>query len=154
MPLTNPCSGANERCVENFTPLSGLLGGLLIGGAAALLLVLDGRVAGVSGIVGGLFSSGSGIAWRAAFIAGLVVGPLLHLYLLGGERSVTVAAGLPALVVGGLAVGFGTRLGGGCTSGHGVCGIARFSLRSIVATLTFMAVAAVVVFVVRHAIGA
>jgi uncharacterized protein len=145
--------------MENFTPLSAATGGVLIGLSAALLWVAMGRIAGISGILGGLIG-GMGatrtreIVWRLAFLAGLVAAPLL--YRLGGgelpEPSVATAPGL--LIAAGLLVGFGTRMGSGCTSGHGVCGLARLSRRSLAATALFMGIAAVTVFVVRHLIGA
>jgi uncharacterized protein len=145
--------------MENFTPVPAAIGGALIGLSAALLWVAMGRVAGISGIIGGLIG-GMGtirsreIIWRVAFLIGLVAAPLLY-RLAGGtlpEPSVTTAPAL--LIAAGLLVGFGTRLGSGCTSGHGVCGLARLSRRSLAATTLFMGSAAVTVFVVRHLIGA
>lgn len=129
-----------------------LAGGALIGLATALLLLLDGRIAGVSGILGGTLqrSEPGEWTWRALFLLGLVTGGVVA-RLVAPQVLGSAAASLPTLVIAGLLVGFGTRLSGGCTSGHGVCGIARFSKRSIVATGTFMAVAAAVVLVVRHA---
>jgi uncharacterized membrane protein YedE/YeeE len=146
--------------MENFTPLSAAIGGALIGLSAALLWVAMGRIAGISGILGGLIG-GMGtttrtreIVWRLAFLGGLVAAPLL--YRLGGgvlpAPSVATAPGL--LIAAGLLVGLGTRMGSGCTSGHGVCGLARLSRRSLAATALFMGSAAVTVFVVRHLIGA
>ena len=130
-----------------------LLGGALIGLAAAGLYLLVGRVAGVSGIVGGLLPPRAGeVAWRVAFIAGLLAGPLLAALLAGRSGIGAPAASTATLVVAGLLVGVGTTLGSGCTSGHGVCGLARLSPRSLAATLTFMAVAAGVVFLTRHAL--
>lgn len=132
------------------TPGSALLGGVLIGLAAALFVLLNGRIAGISGIVGGLLAPVRGdVAWRLAFVLGLVSAPLLWM-LFSARPVVTVDAGWGTLVVAGLLVGIGTRLGSGCTSGHGVCGISRLSLRSLVATLVFMAAGFVTVFVVRH----
>jgi uncharacterized membrane protein YedE/YeeE len=129
--------------MENFTPISSLSGGLLIGLAAALLWVANGRIAGISGIVGNLPSASTrDIAWRAAFLAGLA-----------GAPPIRLDATVPVVIAGGLLVGFGTRLGGGCTSGHGVCGLARLSPRSIVATLLFMAAGFITVFVMRHVVG-
>lgn len=137
--------------MEDFTPLSGLLGGLLIGSAVALLLWLNGRLAGISGIVGGLVPGGPRDRWwRAAFVAGLVLGALAYVLAAGGADTVEVTASLPVLVVGGLLVGFGTRLGSGCTSGHGLCGLARSSRRSVVATAVFFGVAMLTVFVGSH----
>jgi hypothetical protein len=140
--------------MENFTPVSGLAGGLLIGSAASLFVLLNGRIAGIAGIVGGLFGAPSKeLGWRFAFLAGLVAGPAVVALLGGHVPAVAIQASLPVLIVAGLLVGFGTRLGNGCTSGHGVCGIARGSPRSLVATSVFFAVAALTVFVVRHVIG-
>jgi len=135
----------------SFTPWTALAGGLLIGLAAALLVLFNGRIAGISGIVGGLLRlRGHGdLAWRAAFVAGLVMAPLAWLVFAALPR-LHVAAGTPTLVVAGLLVGVGTRYGSGCTSGHGVCGLSRGSLRSLAATATFMAAGFVTVFVVRH----
>jgi uncharacterized protein len=137
--------------VENFTPVSGLVGGLLIGFAVALLLWLNGRLAGISGIVVGLLPGWtSDVWWRAVFVAGLVLGALAYVRVAGGSGTVDVPASLPVLVVGGLLVGFGTSLGSGCTSGHGLCGLSRFSRRSVVATAVFFGVAMLTVFVGRH----
>ena len=135
--------------MEDFTPLSGLVGGLLIGLSTALLMLLNGRIAGISGIVGGLLDrKASEVGWRAMFAAGLLLGALAYVLAVGGTFSVKVEASLPVMVAAGLLVGLGTRLGSGCTSGHGVSGIARLSRRSIVATLVFMGAAALTVFVV------
>jgi hypothetical protein len=140
--------------MENFTPVSALTGGLLIGAAAALLLWLNGRIAGVSGIAWHLIARPREDAdWRLAFLVGLVLGAVLYRGLIGDGLAVVIEASWPVLILGGLLVGFGTQLGGGCTSGHGVCGIARLAPRSIVATITFMASAIVTVFVVRHLVG-
>jgi uncharacterized protein len=140
--------------MENFTPVSALVGGGVIGLASVVLMLFIGRIAGIAGIVGGLFGSGgSGIGWRLAFIAGLIAGPFLVPLAGGAIPDITIEAPLTMVIVGGLLVGFGTRLGSGCTSGHGVCGLSRLSPRSLVATLTFMAVGAAVVFVFRHLIG-
>lgn len=136
--------------MENFTPVSGLVGGMLIGLAAAMLLLLNGRISGVSGIVGTLLEpGGSGVGWRVAFVGGLVLGASGYLLTTGGG-AIAMQASLPVLVVAGLLVGFGTRLGSGCTSGHGVCGIARLSWRSITATAVFFAVAILTVFLANH----
>ena len=135
--------------MEDFSPISGFAGGLLIGLAVALVLLLNGRVAGISGIVGGLLTLRTGdTIWRAAFVAGLVLGALG--YLSAADVPVRVLAPLPAILAGGLLVGFGTRLGSGCTSGHGLCGMARLSRRSMVATATFFGVAMLTVFLTRH----
>jgi len=139
--------------MEGFTPVSGFVGGLLIGLAVALMLLLNGRVAGISGIVGGLLTLKlRDAAWRAAFVAGLVLGALAYLSTADQGAPVRVLAPLPAILVGGLLVGFGTRLGSGCTSGHGLCGMARLSRRSVVATATFFGVAMLTVFLTRHVI--
>jgi uncharacterized protein len=141
--------------MEHFTPLSAALGGAVIGLSAALLWRGIGRVAGISGIVGGLLApKAEDIAWRLVFLAGLVLAPILYGRAGGGVPPI-VLAGSPAIIVaGGLLVGFGTRLGGGCTSGHGVCGIARLSRRSIAATALFMASGFATVFILRHVMGA
>ena len=141
--------------MENFTPVSALIGGALIGLAAAILLLLNGRIAGVSGISGGLTALNKGdMMWRVFFLGGLVIGALAYGFAEPSSTAITISDSLPVLVLGGLAVGFGTRMGGGCTSGHGVCGIARVSVRSLVATGTFMVVAMATVFIVRHMVGA
>ena len=129
-----------------------LLGGAMIGAGAVLLMIGAGRVAGISGIIGGLLppADNAGWGWRAAFVVGLAAGPPLAGWWLGREMVVAPPASLPLLAVAGLLVGLGTGLGRGCTSGHGVCGLARLSPRSAVATGVFMAVAVATVFVVRH----
>ncbi|KIT15803.1 YeeE/YedE family protein [Jannaschia aquimarina] len=138
-----------------FTPLPSLGGGLLIGTAAVLLMALLGRIMGATGVLGGLLlpSDGSEFAWRAALVGGMVTAPVL-LALTGNRVAVEVPVTLPMLIGGGLLVGFGAALGSGCTSGHGVCGMARLSPRSIAATLTFMATTAATVFIIRHVLGA
>jgi len=134
-----------------FTPASAVIGGATIGGAAALFAVLNGRIAGVSGILGGLARPQAGdVSWRIAFVAGLVAAPLA---LLAALPEIRVDASFPALAAAGLLVGIGTRYGGGCTSGHGVCGISRASPRSIAATVAFMAAGFATVFVARHLIA-
>ncbi|TDJ65092.1 MAG: YeeE/YedE family protein [Proteobacteria bacterium] len=139
--------------MENFTPLSALIGGALIGGAATLLLILNGRIAGIAGILGGLLPAEKGDAtWRLLFLAGLVIGAFVYAALSGGAPLV-IDATVPMLIAGGLITGFGARLGGGCTSGHGVCGLGRLSARSLAATCVFMAATFVTVLVVRHVIG-
>ena len=131
--------------------LLALAGGVLIGLSATLLLWLDGRVAGVSGILDGvLFPRGRDVAWRAAFLLGLVAAAGLYMALVPGAPQPRVDFAPAGLVVAGLLVGFGTRMGNGCTSGHGVCGIGRLSARSIAAVVTFMATAFATTFVVRH----
>jgi uncharacterized membrane protein YedE/YeeE len=140
--------------MENFTPVSGFVGGLLIGGAASLLVLMQGRIAGISGILGGLFgAAATDLAWRLAFVAGIVIGPVVVGLLGGRVPEIGLQASLPVLVVAGLLVGFGTRLGGGCTSGHGVCGLARGSPRSFIATGVFFAVAVLTVFIARHVVA-
>lgn len=131
--------------------IGGIAGGALIGCAAVLLLLLNGRIAGISGILGGLITSpGSGErAWRLAVIVGLITGAGLYSFFARG-LPLDLQAGTVTLALAGLLVGSGTRLGSGCTSGHGVCGLARRSPRSLAATLLFMAVAAVTVYVTRH----
>jgi uncharacterized membrane protein YedE/YeeE len=141
----------NGDKVGNFTPVSGLIGGLLIGLAVSLMMVLTGRIAGISSIVGGLVTPKSGdTAWRVAFVGGLLLGALAFILAVGGQTPVDVLASPPAILIGGLLVGFGTRMGSGCTSGHGLCGIARFSRRSIVATSVFFGVAMLTVFLTYH----
>jgi uncharacterized membrane protein YedE/YeeE len=136
-----------------FTPASALIGGAIIGAAAALFAVLNGRIAGVSGILGGLARPQAGdISWRIAFVAGLIAAPLAW-RLLAALPEIRVDASVPVLVAAGLLVGVGTRYGGGCTSGHGVCGVSRMSPRSIVATLAFMAAGFATVYVARHLIS-
>ena len=138
---------------NHFTPLASGIGGMLIGLSAALLIVFAGRVAGISGIVGALLGWTRGdIAWRLAFLAGLIGAPLLYA-LAAPLPSVRVDAGTPALLAAGLLVGLGTRYGAGCTSGHGVCGLSRLSPRSLVATLAFMGAGFVTVFVIRHVLA-
>ena len=137
--------------MENFTPVSALIGGALIGISAVMLLAFNGRIAGISGIVGGILHADW--PWRVCFIIGLIGGPYAIKLIGGWEPEVTISASVPTLIAAGLLVGFGTRLGSGCTSGHGVCGLARLSPRSLVATLVFMTVAALVVFLARHLIG-
>jgi uncharacterized membrane protein YedE/YeeE len=135
----------------DFTPVSGLIGGLLIGLAVALMLLLNGRIAGVSGIVGGLVNPKAGdTGWRAAFVVGLPLGALAYILLAGGPTPVDVLASPPAILIGGLLVGFGTRMGSGCTSGHGLCGLSLLSRRSVVATAVFFGVAMVTVFLAGH----
>jgi uncharacterized protein len=140
--------------MTSFTPFSALLGGVLIGVSASILMLADGRIAGISGILGQALGLRRGeTAWRLAFLAGLVAAPLVY-GALGGRLPLDITHSAATLIGGGLLVGFGTRMGNGCTSGHGVCGIARLSPRSIVATLIFMATGAATVFVARHILGA
>lgn len=140
--------------MEHFTPFSSLAGGILIGLSATAMLALLGRVAGISGIVGGLVAGDrSELGWRAAFVAGLLAGGLVLGALRPALFAMTIDRSGVALALAGLLVGFGSRLGSGCTSGHGVCGIARASRRSITATLTFMATGAMAAFLVSHVFG-
>ena len=137
----------------HFTPWASFIGGLAIGTAAAILVLMNGRIAGVSGILGGLLAPVRGqIAWRLAFVAGLLVAPAVF-QLAARMPAPTIEAGPAVLVLAGLLVGLGTQYASCCTSGHGVCGLSRLSPRSLVATLAFMAAGFVTVFVVRHALG-
>ena len=129
----------------------GLAGGAMIGLSASLLMLFNGRVAGIAGIVGGLLgASVSELSWRLAFLLGLITGPLLFSWVSDSAIAIETSTSTPLLVVAGLLVGFGTRLGNGCTSGHGVCGLSRGSKRSLVATVTFFAIAAITVYLSRH----
>ena len=137
----------------HFTLWSSLAGGVLIGVATALFLLFNGRIAGISGILGGLLRPVAGdIGWRMAFVSGLLVAPLVY-GLAAPLPTVQIDANVTTLVVAGLLVGVGTRYGSGCTSGHGVCGLSRLSLRSMVATASFMLAGFVTVFIIRHLIG-
>jgi uncharacterized membrane protein YedE/YeeE len=137
----------------HFTPIASLLGGLLIGLAAAALVLLLGRIAGISGIVGGFLRFRPGDrAWRLAFIAGLLLAPLAW-RAVAAPPAIDIAASWPVVVVAGLLVGVGTRYGAGCTSGHGVCGVSRASPRSIAATIAFMIAGFATVYVARHLLG-
>jgi uncharacterized membrane protein YedE/YeeE len=137
-----------------FTPWTGLLGGLLIGLAASGLLLSDGKIAGISGILGRCIRPASGdLGWRIAFLLGLPIGSYLMARAVPGEAPFSLTSNAVLLAAGGLLVGYGTQLGNGCTSGHGVCGLARRSRRSLVATLAFMSSAAITTFVVRHVFG-
>ena len=137
----------------HFTPWASLVGGLMIGVAAAMLLLFNGRIAGISGIIGGLLRPSRGdIKWRLAFIAGLAGAPMVYGLALP-LPSMRVDAGIPTLVAAGLLVGIGTHYGSGCTSGHGVCGISRRSPRSMVATLAFMLAGFVTVYLARHVLA-
>jgi uncharacterized protein len=137
--------------MSNFTPLASLLGGILIGLSASAMLLLDGKIAGISGIVAGLLHPTRGeTAWRACFVGGLLAGGLLLRLVLPQAFAFGIVRSWPALVLAGLLVGFGTRMGNGCTSGHGVCGVSRLSARSMVATATFIATGALTVLIVNH----
>jgi uncharacterized protein len=140
--------------LDNFTPVSAFSGGLLIGLASVLLLLFNGRIAGISGIMSGLLSpSRSELFWRLAFIIGIILGAFLFFQVKPDFYHPRVNFPVWMLALAGFLVGFGTRMGNGCTSGHAVCGIARLSLRSIVATITFMATGFITVFIVRHVLG-
>lgn len=138
-----------------FTPFASLFGGVLIGAATVLLMVLHGRIAGATGILAGalLPSNMADWFWRLAMIAGMVTAPALMLFTTSTMPEIQVPVSTPALAIGGLIVGVGVTLGSGCTSGHGICGMARLSPRSIAATLTFMVVTFATVYVIRHIIG-
>lgn len=147
--------------MSEFTPFTSALGGMLIGLSAVLTMGLLGRIAGISGMIGGLlppYSGGAAAAgergWRLAFLAGMIASPLVLLVATGSLPEIEVPVSLPMLAVGGLIAGVGVSYANGCPSGHGVCGMARLSVRSIAATLTFMATTAVTVFLVRHVFGA
>jgi uncharacterized protein len=138
---------------NNFTPWSALAGGLMLGLASALFILVNGRILGISGIVGGLLRpQPKDVGWRLSFLLGLLAAPMLHL-LLVGPVAARIDAGWATVVMAGVVVGFGTRYGSGCTSGHGVCGLSRLSPRSLVATLVFMGAGFATVFLMRHAIG-
>ena len=137
----------------HFTPWASLAGGVIIGLGTALLIFLNGRVAGISGMLGEMLRpSATDKSWRVAFIAGLIVAPLGY-QLVHALPIVTINANFPLLIAAGLLVGIGTRYGGGCTSGHGVCGLSRLSMRSLVATIAFMASGFVTVFILRHVLA-
>ncbi len=150
--------------MTEFTPVSASIGGLLIGLAASLLLIASGRIAGVSGILGGALQRSNGDGgggpgdgrgdrlWRLAFLAGLPLGVAVYQWV-GGSTTIQIAAGTPVLLLAGFLVGLGTQIGSGCTSGHGVCGLARGSTRSLIATATFMLAGGLTVFIVRVAVG-
>jgi uncharacterized membrane protein YedE/YeeE len=140
--------------MEGFTPGTALVGGALIGLAASGLLLLVGRIAGISGIIGGLFQRDEDDrGWRLAFVTGLFVGGAIMGRLLPEAFAITIVQPVGLLLAAGFLVGVGTQLGSGCTSGHGVCGLSRGSVRSLVATVTFMATGIATVFVVRHVLG-
>ncbi|RLB42836.1 MAG: YeeE/YedE family protein [Deltaproteobacteria bacterium] len=140
--------------MESFTPIASSIGGVLIGIAAAGLLIFHGQIAGISGIAGGIFRPVPGdTSWRVMFLLGLLAAGLGWSYFFPQDYLVGISRSTPALVIAGLAVGIGTQVGGGCTSGHGVCGIGRLSKRSTVATISFMATAALTVLVVNEVFG-
>lgn len=136
--------------MAEFNWITALIGGVLIGGSATLLLAFNGRIAGISGIVNGAIAFTQKDSWRWMFILGLVLGSLLYEYGLSSQPTPTSTFAPLAMLAGGFLVGFGTRMGSGCTSGHGVCGLGRLSPRSLVAVLTFLITAILTVFVVRH----
>lgn len=139
---------------NNFTPWTALAGGALIGISASLFILLNGRIAGITGIIGGLFRPVMHDAgWRVAFTLGLIIAPVIWL-LFGQLPEIKIDADYGLLIIAGLIVGYGARFGSGCTSGHGVCGISRLSPRSIIATLAFMGTGFLTVFIVRHLLGA
>jgi uncharacterized membrane protein YedE/YeeE len=138
---------------NNFTPWASLSGGILLGLASALFILVNGRILGISGIIGGLFRPISGdMGWRLAFLAGMLAAPLLYI-VVAGPVAARIDAGWATVIIAGLMVGLGTRYGAGCTSGHGVCGLSRLSPRSLVATLAFMGAGFVIVFLARHVLG-
>lgn len=140
--------------MENFTPLLSTLGGLMIGCASLLMLAALGRIAGVSGIAAGLLTPVRGdVAWRAAFVGGLVVGGVVMAMVSPPLFAIRLDRSLAVVALAGVVVGLGTRIGGGCTSGHGVCGIGRLSVRSMLATLVFTVTGGVTVYIVQHVIG-
>lgn len=142
------------KSLENFTPISALAGGALIGLSVSFLLFFNGRIAGISGIMNGLFLAPKREEiWRGLFLTGLILGAFIFQLLTNDSLQLRQDYPLSLIVLGGFLVGFGTRMGGGCTSGHGICGIARFSIRSIVATMTFMLSGMVTVFILKHLIG-
>jgi len=140
--------------VDHFTPLASLIGGMLIGLSASMLLLFNGKIAGISGIIAGILSPAKNdTLWRIVFVAGLLVGGFLLRLLSPQTFVIGITRSWSALVVAGLLVGFGTRLGNGCTSGHGVCGLSRFSQRSLLATVTFIATGALTVYIINHLLG-
>ncbi|MEE4121448.1 MAG: YeeE/YedE thiosulfate transporter family protein [Paracoccaceae bacterium] len=136
-----------------FTPLQSLAGGALIGAAAVLLMLVAGRIMGATGVLAGAIWGPDDRSWRIALIAGMLTGPLAYLGLTGGFPAIQVPVSTWMMIVGGFLVGVGVTFGGGCTSGHGVCGMARLSPRSIVATVTFMIATGITVYLVRHVFG-
>jgi uncharacterized membrane protein YedE/YeeE len=140
--------------VENFTPIPSLIGGIIIGIASAIMLLYVGKIAGISGIFGGLLNAKRGdTAWRGMFVAGLLVGGLILLVAYPDSLSIHVDRSMAAVIVAGMLVGIGSRLGSGCTSGHGVCGIGRFAPRSLVSVGVFMSTGAATAIIVNHLLG-
>lgn len=140
--------------IEGFTPLLSSIGGTLIGLAAIGLLLFNGRIAGISGMLDGiLHPKPNDTAWRVLFIAGLLAGAWLVSWMIPPALAIRIDVSTPAIIVGGLLVGLGTRIGSGCTSGHGVCGVGRLAPRSIAASATFFSFAAITVYIIRHVLG-
>tara|TARA_R110002096_G_scaffold257381_1_gene450824 strand:- start:154952 stop:155389 length:438 start_codon:yes stop_codon:yes gene_type:complete len=142
--------------MTDFTPVSALIGGGLIGLSAVLVMLFYGRIAGISGLLGRLLPpwvETSGNGWRAAFIVGIIISPFIYRAVTGEQIDHVVSSDKLVMIAAGLFVGFGTGLGSGCTSGHGVCGISRLSIRSVIATATFIAFGILTVFVIRHLLG-
>jgi uncharacterized membrane protein YedE/YeeE len=137
----------------DFTPLASTIGGVIMGLASVLMLAGNGRIAGVSGILGGLLEGSEGRGWRGSFIVGMLVGGVGLMLLWPQSLPGPAVDSLPMLAVAGLLVGFGTRMGSGCTTGHGICGLSRLSTRSLVATVTFMGTAIATVSIIRHVLG-
>ena len=140
--------------MTEFTPISALVGGALLGLAAVLLMLLNGRIAGVSGILGGLMRFDKGeFGWRAAFVLGLILTPPIYMRVTGNVIPISTPEPLWVVILAGFLVGVGSQMGNGCVSGHGICGVARLSVRSITATITFMIAGIVTVYIVRHVLG-
>ncbi len=140
--------------MENFTPYSALAGGILIGLSVTIMLLFNGRITGISGMISELLSpKPDEWLWRLAFLIGLIIGAFCFVYFFPEQYSPRTDFPLILLIAGGFLVGLGTKLGGGCTSGHGICGLARFSTRSLAATIIFMLAGAITVFIIRHVIG-
>ncbi|BAZ84705.1 YeeE/YedE family protein [Dolichospermum compactum] len=136
--------------MAEFNWINGLIGGILIGISATILLAFNGRIAGISGMINGAISFNKNDAWRWLFMLGMLAGGAIYEFILSTQPTPTSKFAPLTMIIGGLIVGFGTRMGSGCTSGHGVCGLGRLSVRSLVAVLTFLASAFVTVFIVRH----
>ena len=140
--------------MEHFTPVPAAVGGLLIGIAAVIMLLFNGRILGVTGITAGVIQPvRQDVLWRVLFLASLAIAPLLYSRIVSQSIPVEVTGSLPALMIGGFLVGFGACAGSGCTSGHGVCGLGRLSKRSLVVTMSFMVTAMATVYVMRHVVG-
>jgi len=140
--------------MDNFSPISALIGGLLIGLAAVILLLFNGRIMGISGISGGVLQPQRfDVLWRVLFLASVAAAPILYSRVAARPIVLEIAGSLPSLIIGGFLVGFGACAASGCTSGHGVCGLGRLSRRSLVVTVTFMVTAIATVYVLRHMVG-